>query len=404
MDYEPRSVRELLTEMMSRSSIQFDLAIASLATNDDFLARRVVEMEASIDNLTNQLLMHTALGIRSPKDAEELLPLFHVSRAVGAMSDVAGNISEIVLAGNNPFKERNTIFLFMHEFLDAVPVNETSCIVGSQEKDLDLQETLGIDIVAIRRDDQLLLGHAVDFKNDDIIYIRGPLPNVIVFSELVRGHLSSLEEAKKLLSSLQLEEPQDDLRSYEAKLLRLIDFASLMLDLSFLVHLDPAREYRSAITAFEDLVDRTLREYYKDLLEAYAEKIISESESVGLLKLGTELEMMADYAFQLAFGPHKKKGSGELLLQDIMEGTSEGVEVIPISINSPYVNKSIREAELETEISGEVFNVIALRRKGKIVPFPDEDIRLKPGDILIIKVYHDEEISEEVQNSQVANH
>ena len=48
--------------------------------------------------------------------------------------------------------------------------------------------------------------------------------------------------------------------------------------------------------------------------------------------------------------------------------------------------------------------MIALRRKGKIVPFPDEDIRLKPGDILIIKVYHDEEISEEVQNSQVANH
>ena len=340
--------------------------------------------------------MHTALGIRSPRDAEDYLSLFHIATAVGTMSDVAGNIAEIVVSGKNPFSKRNTMFLFMHEFIDAVKINENSPLIGSEEKDLDIQEVMGIDIMALRRGEKVLLGHDVPFEVGDVLYLRGPLPNVIIFAELARGHLKSLEEARKLLSESEIEEPDEsDLKPYEAKLLRMIDFASLMLDLSFLVHIEAGDVYKKAVMSFEELIDRTLAEFNKDLMVSFKEGNVSEDDIVSLLKLGHELEIMADAANHLAFGAGKRKLRGRDLLRDIIGESEEPISLIPVVLGSPFVGKTIRDAELETEVSGEVFDVIALRRKGRVIPFPDEDIVLRPGDMLIIKMYQETEEEEE---------
>ena len=381
---------------MNKSGIQFDLAITSLAINDTFVAKKVLEIESEIDKLSDQLLMHTALGIRSPRDAEDYLSLFHIATAVGTMSDVAGNIAEIVVSGRNPFSKRNTMFLFMHEFIDAVKISENSPLVGSEEKDLDVQEIMGIDIMALRRGEKISLEHNIPFQPGDVLYLRGPLPNVIIFAELARGHLSSLEEARKLLAESEIEEPDEsDLRPFEAKLLRMLDFASLMLDLSFLVHIESGDVYKKAVMSFEELIDRTLVEYNKDLMEAFKKGEISEDDAVGLLKLGHELEIMADAANHLAFGASKRKAMGRELLKDIIGETEEPISLIPIMPGSPFVGKTIRNAELETEVSGEVFDVIALRRKGRVIPFPDEDTILRAGDMLIIKTYQETDEEEE---------
>ena len=68
----------------------------------------------------------------------------------------------------------------------------------------------------------------------------------------------------------------------------------------------------------------------------------------------------------------------------------EQIETIKINYGSPYINKSVWDAEVEIKFSGEVFDVIAIRRKKKLIPYPDESEKLQIGDILIVKTYNED--------------
>ncbi|MCE7737730.1 MAG: hypothetical protein GPJ54_22755 [Candidatus Heimdallarchaeota archaeon] len=67
-----------------------------------------------------------------------------------------------------------------------------------------------------------------------------------------------------------------------------------------------------------------------------------------------------------------------------------GQLIIKIRPNSPYVGKSVWDAEVEIKFSGEVFDVIAIRRRKELIPYPDENEKLQIGDIIIVKSYNEE--------------
>ena len=124
MSYEPSSVLLVLEELTSKTSLQLDLALAAVSINDGILAKYVLDMEHEIDNIINQLFIHTMLSARRPKEASDNLLFIHVGNLVNFISDISANIAELVLENINPFKDRNNLFLYMHEFVDIAQVHE----------------------------------------------------------------------------------------------------------------------------------------------------------------------------------------------------------------------------------------------------------------------------------------
>ncbi|MHA2255490.1 MAG: TrkA C-terminal domain-containing protein, partial [Candidatus Heimdallarchaeaceae archaeon] len=56
---------------------------------------------------------------------------------------------------------------------------------------------------------------------------------------------------------------------------------------------------------------------------------------------------------------------------------------IPVTKDSPYVGKTVKEAEYLDDF----MQILAVRQKGQYFLFPKDDAKIKAGDGLLIKEY-----------------
>ena len=395
MPYQPSSVLNVLHELTSKTSLQFDLALAAVSISDTVLAKHVLNMEHEIDETINQLFIHTMLSARKPKDASDNLLFIHVGNLVNFISDVSSNVAEIVLEGINPFKDRNNLFLYMHEFIDKAQVSENSVLIGKTEEDLQIQQMIGIDIMAIKRGEEILLGSQHTIETNDLLYLRGPSSNVAIFSELVRGRIIDLKLAENMLKhSVMLESPIQ-LRPYEQKLLKIINLTSLMIDLGFLVQMNPPLGIRETLKEYEIQIDELLKAVQRDILKSFQKDEITENEALGLMKLSSEFEMCSDAILTMGLGTRLDKSSMQNVIKEALSTAEDDINMIVVSQKSPYLGKTVHEVEMETEFSGEVFDIELIKRKNKIIPYPPENTKIELDDMIVIKSYHNSEDREE---------
>ena len=407
MSYEPSSVLLVLEELTSKTSLQLDLALAAVSINDEILAKYVLEMEHEIDNIINQLFIHTMLSARRPKEASDNLLFIHVGNLVNFISDISANIAELVLENINPFKDRNNVFLYMHEFVDIALVHENSLLIGKKEEDLQIQQDLGIDIMAIKRNNEIILGYQHEIKENDYLYLRGPSASVAIFSEVVRGRINDFKMAEKMLKQSVILQNPNELRPYEQTLLKIINLTSLMIDLGFLVQMNPPLGIRSTLREYEVQIDDLLKEFQKQIFKSFHEAIITENEALGLNKFSTEFEMISDAIITVGIGLRKEKSYMQSVIKEAMSTAEDDINLIVVKQNSPYLGKTVREVEVETDFSGEVFDIELIKRKNKIIPYPPENTKIELGDMLVIKSYHNseglEDEEEEGEKEQIAD-
>ena len=407
MSYEPSSVLLVLEELTSKTSLQLDLALAAVSINDEILAKYVLEMEHEIDNIINQLFIHTMLSARRPKEASDNLLFIHVGNLVNFISDISANIAELVLEDINPFKDRNNLFLYMHEFVDIAQVHEKSLLIGKKEEDLPIQQDLGIDIMAIKRDNEIILGYQHEIKEKDYLYLRGPSASIAIFSEVVRGRINDFKMAEKMLKQSVILQNPNELRPYEQTLLKIINLTTLMIDLGFLVQMNPPLGIRSTLREYEVQIDDLLKEFQKKIFRSFHEGIITENEALGLNKFSTEFEMISDAIITVGIGLRKEKSYMQSVIKEAMATAEDDINLIVVKQNSPYLGRTVREVEVETDFSGEVFDIELIKRKNKIIPYPPENTKIELGDMLVIKSYHNseglEDEEEEEENEQIVN-
>ena len=390
MSYEPSSVLLVLEELTSKTSLQLDLALAAVSINDEILAKYVLEMEHEIDNIINQLFIHTMLSARRPKEASDNLLFIHVGNLVNFISDISANIAELVLENINPFKDRNNVFLYMHEFVDIALVHENSLLIGKKEEDLQIQQDLGIDIMAIKRNNEIILGYQHEIKENDYLYLRGPSASVAIFSEVVRGRINDFKMAEKMLKQSVILQNPNELRPYEQTLLKIINLG-----------------IRSTLREYEVQIDDLLKEFQKQIFKSFHEAIITENEALGLNKFSTEFEMISDAIITVGIGLRKEKSYMQSVIKEAMSTAEDDINLIVVKQNSPYLGKTVREVEVETDFSGEVFDIELIKRKNKIIPYPPENTKIELGDMLVIKSYHNseglEDEEEEGEKEQIAD-
>jgi len=193
--YKPVSVRNLLIEMKDLSELMIDLAYSAALFNSQPLAEEVIELEKRVDTLAYLLDMSAMLAARDAKDAESLLGVTVVAAATDKISDAAGDIAMIVLRGIGIHPIVLEAFRRMEERLIKVQTKSHSILVGKRLGELELAAKMGVDVIAIRRDEEVIVNPKKDemIKKGDIITARGAPGGVEEFEKLAEGAVQTLE-------------------------------------------------------------------------------------------------------------------------------------------------------------------------------------------------------------------
>lgn len=158
----------------------------------------------------------------------------------------------------------------------------------------------------------------------------------------------------------------------------------LMLDLAYsslvLQDKDVARE----VLKLEEYFDWFHTQFQLISLSMFHEKS-SKSEILGLIKLSTYMEIMADTAAKIAETIMKLDiSAGKKLFRMIYEESEEFISVAVISKRSMLAGRTIGESEIESKYD---IKILAVRR-GKAWFFdPPETFKLEPNDVIVIRGY-----------------
>jgi len=186
IEYKPISVRDLLVEMKDLSELMIDLAYSAALFNSHPLAEEVLEMEREVDRLAYQLDMSAMLAVRDAEDAESLVAVSVVAGATDKISDAAADIAAIVLKGIGIHPIVREAFEKVEEHLTRTPIQKGSVLANKTLKDLQLAPEMGVDIIAIRRDKDLIINPEKDefVLEGDIVIARGAPMGIEEFERL----------------------------------------------------------------------------------------------------------------------------------------------------------------------------------------------------------------------------
>ncbi len=184
--YKPVPVRDLFLEMKNLSELMIDLAYSAALFNDMELAKEILELENRVDTLDYLLEMTIMIAARDAHDAEALTSVSAAAAAADKISDAAGDIAAIVTQNIGVHPLVTEVFEKVEERLMQAKVASDSSLAGKQVGDLNLAAQMGVDIIAIRREKDLIInpdkGEYV--RGGDVLIVRGVHSGIKEFKEL----------------------------------------------------------------------------------------------------------------------------------------------------------------------------------------------------------------------------
>ncbi|RLF30732.1 MAG: potassium transporter TrkA [Thermoplasmata archaeon] len=193
LEYEPVSVKDLLTEMKDISELIIDLAYSAVLFNNEEIAEEVKFLEVRMDKLNYDIRMMAMLAARTKEDAEQLAGILQVAEAAESISNAAGDIVKMLEGKTRPILSR--IFQKADEKLFRVQVSSTSKACNQRIGDLKVESETGMRIIAVRRGDYWIYNPRSDttITADDWLIVRGTEEGYEDLSKFLKGKLKVLE-------------------------------------------------------------------------------------------------------------------------------------------------------------------------------------------------------------------
>ncbi len=372
IEYKPIPVRELLLEMKNLSELMIDLAYSAALYNDKDLAEDVLALESQVDTLAYLLNMELMVASRNPKDAEAMVGISIVASSTNKISDAAADIAAIVTRNIGIHPIVGEIFEKVEERLMKVTVMANSAIAKKRIDELDLAAKMGVDIIAIRRNNDWILdpkGTERVFQGD-ILITRGTSLGIEEFKDLAEGQLAKLDVAERA----KFEE-------IVSRFVELKDTSELMLDLAYSSILLNSKELAEEVERLEERMDQMHTDF--ELLALTSDfKKEEASGFLGLIRLGVATEKIADAAADIAevvlrgIEPHP-------ILKLTIKEAEETVAQACVTEDSPLVNKTLKEARVHEETGMWVLVI----KRGEGCLRPRADSKIQAGDVLVASGY-----------------
>ncbi|HID71721.1 MAG TPA: potassium transporter TrkA [Thermoplasmata archaeon] len=184
--YEPKSVREILTEMKDISELILDLAYSAVIFDSEDIASEVRYLEARMDTLNYQIRLTALVAARTIRDAEQLSGILQVASAAERISNAAGDIVNLKIKyGSQPFLKE--VLKYTEESVFKYELKVDSKLENMSLKDLNVEKNTGVRVIAVRRGKKWFYGPGGEFKlkGGDSIILRGDDEGFQSFKELV---------------------------------------------------------------------------------------------------------------------------------------------------------------------------------------------------------------------------
>jgi len=193
LEYEPTTVKELLTEMKDISELIIDLAYSAVLFDNEEIAEEVKYLDVRMDKLNYDIRMMAMMAARTKEDAEQLAGILQVAEAAESISNAAGDIVLMLKDKTRPILPR--ILSKADEKLFRIKVSSNSKACGQKIGDLRVESETGMRIIAIRREDCWIYNPRSDtsVQADDWLITRGTDEGYKDLSKFLEGKLKVLE-------------------------------------------------------------------------------------------------------------------------------------------------------------------------------------------------------------------
>jgi len=366
---EPRSVRELLTEMKNTSDWMMDLARASLLFENRELAEKVRELEIRMDGLMFEIRTMAVLAARNAEEARQIAGVLQIASAAEAISNSTEEMVDLVLRGMEIHPSVKSALLLSEEKIQQVEVMEGSPLLHKKLEELELPSRIGVRILALRREKEWLIPPLpnTELKEGDLLVARGPEGGLSVFMRLSG---TKRERVKKEGKHSKL----------ELWLAKMYDLSSMMVDLAYSSILLTSKELAEEVRKMEKLFDSlNYRMWLETLKTSRQEQDLERLNS--LLQVVKCLEKISDAADTIADVVLR----GEKLHPVFVEALSradEQVARVRLEEGSRLQGKTLKQLNLETSVG---VDVMVIERKRKYLFEPGPEKRLKAGDWLVVR-------------------
>jgi len=173
IEYEPVSVKELLTEMKDISELIIDLAYSALLFNSTEIAEEVKYLEVRMDRLNYEIRITAMMAARTKEDAEQLAGILQIAQAAEKISNSAGDL--LVLMNLQPKDLLPRILENADERIFRIKVSEQSRACTQSIGSLRIESETGMRVIAIRRKNCWIYNPQSDntLQANDILIVRG---------------------------------------------------------------------------------------------------------------------------------------------------------------------------------------------------------------------------------------
>jgi len=397
--YRPANVKDLLTEMKDTSELMLDLAYGAIIFDSTEMAQEVEREELRMDELLYQVRMQAMLAARSVEDAEQLSGILQIASAAETISNAAGDIVNLL---GSKIEFRSFIPFIMKEAdekIKLVRITSGSDMDNRTIGDLKVENETGTRIIAIKRDKRWIYGPEGEqkLKAKDTLIVRGVEDGFKELAEyacgiLKWGELSPGREPKTNangkcypVETRKKSRSSQTLKKIERLFLEMKDTSELMVDLAYTSLLFDNDDLAKVVYELEETIDEMFRSLQRGAVEKIAP--ISSDMSVGLIRLGGSIEMIADAASSIAEVVLRDIDPHPILKMSILESDAM-IAKVRIGPRSNLVGKTLRSVRLASETG--MWLVAIRRRKGWIIG-PEPDAKLRSNDILFARGTQDGE-------------
>ena len=381
VEYEPTSVKELLSEMKDTAELLIDLSYSAVLHGSDDVAAEVLELEERMDVLQLRARMSLLMAARNPEDAEALAPVLGVVGAAEKISDAAGDIAKVVLEDIGlPDAIRGAL-------PDAVETVARAEVAGDSDYadrslgDINLETESGVRVIAIRRERAGQGDWITNPDRDttlyrgDVLLLRGPIDNLVDVFETITGTVYERPPAP--------EPAIDDLGRAMDSLVLMKDMSELAVDLAYGSVLFDSTEIAEEVVQLEAEVDALKSRFEAWTLRA-ATRVDDPLTLRGLVHIATSTEVISDAAVEISEGVLRGLDT-HVVVQEAVEESDEIIMRTTVQAGSDLDGASLGEREVKTQTG---MRIIAVRRPGETdewIVQPGPQTAVEAGDVLLAK-------------------
>ena len=250
-------------------------------------------------------------------------------------------------------------------------------------QDIHFRSQHGVDLIAIKRNENWLFDKNDIIEKGDILIIKGELEPIKELKKLTLDEEEICfdidEEEKEPEFDLTNPEIFEEIQELKGDYVIITDISETMIELALAALFFNSYELAEDVIEMEALMDGLNINFEKNLLD-FAHLVGSPRNLTGIMRIVFSCELIADAAAHLAetilegFEPH-------VIIQKAIKETAEIVVRETLSADSYFKSKTYDELQDQRYKRG--FHIIALKRKDKWIYSFKSDFVFEVGDLLI---------------------